>query len=74
MGRRALWPSLDSPCREEAQMKKTYKYTFLTLSLALAFIFGSMAATNLILYIREGRLLAESGIVAAGPPMAGLGK
>ena len=50
-------------------MKKTYKYTFLTLSLALAFIFGSMAATNLILYIREGRLLAESGIVAAEFPV-----
>lgn len=50
-------------------MKKTYKYTFLTMFLALAFIFGSMAAMNFILYIREGRLLSESGMAVVESPV-----
>ena len=50
-------------------MKKTYKYTFLTMFLALAFIFGSMAAMNFILYIREGQLLSESGMAVVESPV-----
>ncbi len=50
-------------------MKKTYKYTFLTVFLALTFIFGSMAAMNFILYIREGRLLSESGMAVVESPV-----
>lgn len=50
-------------------MKKTYKYTFLTMFLALAFIFGSMAAMNFILYIKEGQLLSESGMAVVESPV-----
>lgn len=50
-------------------MKKTYKYTFLTMFLALAFIFGSMAAMNFILYIREGQLVSESGMAVVESPV-----
>lgn len=50
-------------------MKKTYKYTFLTMFLALVFIFGSMAGMNFILYIREDRLLSESGMAVAESPV-----
>ena len=50
-------------------MKKTYKYTFLTMFLALAFIFGSMAAMNFILYIREDQFLSESGMAVVESPV-----
>ena len=50
-------------------MKKTYKYTFLTMFLALVFIFGSMAGMNFMLYIREDRLLSESGMVVVESPV-----
>ena len=50
-------------------MKKTYKYTFLTMFLALTFIFGSMAVMNFILYIREGQLLSESGMAVVESPV-----
>ena len=50
-------------------MKKTYKYTFLTMFLALTFIFGSMAAMNFILYIREDRFLSESGMAVVESPV-----
>ena len=50
-------------------MKKTYKYTFLTMFLSLTFIFGSMAAMNFILYIRENQLLSESGMTVVESPV-----
>ena len=55
-------------------MKKTYKYTFLTMFLALVFIFGSMAGMNFILYIREDRLLSESGMVVVESPVREIGR
>lgn len=42
-------------------MKKTYKYTVLTVVLAIVFSFGSMAGMNLILKARERQLLTKSG-------------
>lgn len=50
-------------------MKKTYKYTFLTMFLALVFIFGSMAGMNLILHTREDQLLSESGMAVVESPV-----
>lgn len=50
-------------------MKKTYKYMFLTILLALVFIFGSMAGMNIILQIRENQLLSESGIAVIESPV-----
>lgn len=42
-------------------MKKTYKFTVLTVVLAIVFSFGSMAGMNLILKARERQLLTKSG-------------
>ncbi len=42
-------------------MNKSYKYTILTLFLALVFAFGSMAGMNLILRAKERQLLTERG-------------
>lgn len=42
-------------------MKKTYKYTVLTVVLAIVFSFGSMAGMNLILKARVRQLLTKSG-------------
>lgn len=42
-------------------MKKTYKYTVLTVVMAIVFSFGSMAGMNLILKARERQLLTKSG-------------
>ncbi len=42
-------------------MKKTYKYTVLTVVLAIVFSFGGMAGMNLILKARERQLLTKSG-------------
>ena len=50
-------------------MKKTYKYTFLTMFLALTFIFGSMAGMIFILYIREEKFLSESGMTVVESPV-----
>lgn len=50
-------------------MKKTYKYTFLTMFLALVFIFGSMAGMNYILHTREDQLLSESGMAVVESPV-----
>lgn len=50
-------------------MKKTYKYMFLTILLALVFIFGSMEGMNIILQIRENQLLSESGIAVIESPV-----
>lgn len=50
-------------------MKKTYKYTFLTMLLALLFIYGSMTGMNFILHTREDRLLSESGIAVMESPV-----
>ena len=50
-------------------MKKTYKYTFLTMFLALVFIFGSMAGMNFILHTREDQLLSESGMAVVESPV-----
>lgn len=52
-------------------MKKTYKYTFLTMFLALAFIFGSMAGMDFILFSREEQILSESGVAVAESPVRG---
>ncbi len=48
-------------------MNKTYKYTIVTLILAVAFSFGSMAAVKLMIRAREGQILSESGIIEAAP-------
>lgn len=50
-------------------MKKTYKYTILTLLLALLFVFGSMIGMNFILRIKEGQLLSESGKAIVEAPV-----
>ena len=42
-------------------MKKTYKYTVLTVVLAIVFSFGSMAGMNLILKARERQILTKNG-------------
>ena len=42
-------------------MKKTYKYTVLTVFLAIVFSFGSMAGMNLILRARERQILTKNG-------------
>ena len=43
-------------------MMRKYKYTVLSLIFTVLFIFGSMAAMNYILRIREMQLLIESGM------------
>jgi hypothetical protein len=50
-------------------MNKAYKYTILTLLLAVVFIFVSMTGMNLILQIRERQLLTESGRIAMETPV-----
>ena len=50
-------------------MKKTYKYTLLTMFLALTFIFGSMAGMDFILLSREDQILSESGVAVAESPV-----
>lgn len=50
-------------------MNKTYKYTILTLFLAVAFAFGSMEVMNFILRAREGQFLSESGRVVVEAPV-----
>ena len=50
-------------------MNKSYKYTILTLFLAIAFIFGSMAGMNFIIRVREGHLLTERGSVLVETPV-----
>ena len=50
-------------------MRKTYKYTILTLFLAVAFVFGSMEVMNLILRAREKQFLSESGRVVVEAPV-----
>ena len=50
-------------------MISKYKYTFVSLIFAAFFIFGSMAAMNHILRIREARLLTESGRVEVESPV-----
>lgn len=42
-------------------MKKTYKYTILTMFLAFVFAVGSMEGMNVILQAKEKHLLAEGG-------------
>lgn len=42
-------------------MRKTYKYTIVTLILAVAFSFGSMAVVRLLLQARERQILSENG-------------
>lgn len=46
-----------------------YKYTILTLFLAVAFAFGSMEIMNLILKERESQFLTESGGVVVKAPV-----
>lgn len=50
-------------------MNKTYKYTILTLFLAVIFVFGSMEIMNLILRARERQFLSESGRVVVEAPV-----
>lgn len=50
-------------------MISRYKYTFASLLFAVLFVFGSMAAMNYILSIRETRLLTESGRVEMESPV-----
>ena len=47
-------------------MKKTSRYTILTMLLAVAISLGSMACLNLILRVREGWLLSANGAILAG--------
>lgn len=42
-------------------MIRRYKYTFITLFLALVFMVCSMAGMNFIIKIREKQLLTEAG-------------
>lgn len=46
-------------------MRKTYKYTIVTLILAVTFSFGSMAVLKLILWARERQILSENGKIEA---------
>jgi hypothetical protein len=50
-------------------MNKAYKYTLLTVFLAVVFIFGSMTGMKLILQIRERQLLTESGSIVMETPV-----
>lgn len=50
-------------------MNKAHKYTILTVFLALAFTFGSMAGMNFILREREKQFLTESGRVVVEAPI-----
>ena len=50
-------------------MIRKYKYTFISLMFAVLFIFGSMAAMNYILRIRETQLLTESGRAEVESPV-----
>ena len=50
-------------------MNKSYKYTILTLLLAVIFVFGSMEGMNLILRAREIQFLSESGRVVVEAPV-----
>ena len=47
-------------------MNKMYKYTVITVILAVAFSLGSMAAVNLMLQTKEGQLLSENGEIVTG--------
>ena len=50
-------------------MNKSYKYTILTLFLALVFAFGSMAGVNFILRAKERQLLTERGRAIVETPV-----
>ena len=50
-------------------MNKTYKYTILTLFLAVIFVFGSMEIMNFILRARERQFLSERGRVLVEAPV-----
>lgn len=50
-------------------MNKSYKYTILTLFLALAFAFGSMAGMNFIMWEKERQFLTESGRAVVEAPV-----
>lgn len=50
-------------------MISKHKYTFVSLIFSAFFIFGSMAAMNYILRIREAKLLTESGRVEVESPV-----
>lgn len=50
-------------------MNKSYKYTILTLFLAVVFVLGSMKSMNLILQTRERQFLSESGRVVVEAPV-----
>ncbi len=50
-------------------MNKSYKYTILTLFLALAFAFGSMAVMNFIMREKERQLLTERGRAVVEAPV-----
>lgn len=50
-------------------MSKKYKYTIVTLSLAVIFSLGSMAGMKLTLQIRERQLLTESGRASMKTPV-----
>lgn len=50
-------------------MNKSFKYTILTLLLALGFAFGSMAGMNLILEARERQILTERGKAVIEAPV-----
>lgn len=50
-------------------MNKSFKYTILTLLLALGFAFGSMAGMNLILEAREKQILTERGKAVIEAPV-----
>lgn len=50
-------------------MHKTYKYTIVTLLLAVAFSLGSMEAMKLILWVRERQILSENGKIEVAEPV-----
>lgn len=50
-------------------MSRTYKYTFITLFLALAFMVCSMAGMNFVIKTREKQLLTQAGEAAIESPV-----
>lgn len=50
-------------------MNKTYKYTLLTLFLAVVFVVGSMEGMNFILQVRERQFLSENGRIVVEAPV-----
>ncbi len=50
-------------------MKRSFKYTFLTAFLALAFVFGSMEGMELFWAVKEKEILSDSGRTVVESPV-----